>query len=185
MEKEFEKFWGVNFSDAVPLYYTLRDTYSENWLRIHSLPDSKRYADSKEEMEMILSRNNQIISDEINDNDEIYLVKTDSSNKDNSIIYHSIIYKKVPKLKSIIKNYDEELDIDVFVSKNIWVKNKFNNLLEDIANNKADVFIISIKDQLIFIAYDGGMDIIYKNKEQRDYYKTKYKEWLSKRPDGL
>ena len=72
--REFEKFWNNYFNQTIPLNYLFKEVYRERWLRIHSLPQSKRYPDNDLEMNIILQRQNQIISDIYNENEEIYLV---------------------------------------------------------------------------------------------------------------
>lgn len=37
--------------------------FTQFWFRIHSLPESKRYADTTEEYELLLNRHNEIITD--------------------------------------------------------------------------------------------------------------------------
>jgi hypothetical protein len=37
----------------------------------------------------------------------------------------------------------------------------------------------------LFAPYDGGVDMILENSEQRDEFKAKYKDWLSSYPQGL
>lgn len=44
-----------------------------------------------------------------------------------------------------------------------------------------------IKEDFIMIIapYDGGVDIILKDVETKEYYLSKYCEWISDRVDGL
>jgi hypothetical protein len=44
---------------------------------------------------------------------------------------------------------------------------------------------LSFEKNVIVAPYDGGVDCILKDVETRDYFKNKYKAWLSKREDGL
>jgi hypothetical protein len=44
---------------------------------------------------------------------------------------------------------------------------------------------MSVDDDTLIAPYDGGVDLILKDKEIRDQYKSKYRNWLSKRDDGL
>jgi len=70
----FQEFWGNNYGDIPPLTHILRDELlTDKWFRIHSLPDSKRYADNDAEMKIILNRQNTLISDLIGDS-QVYLL---------------------------------------------------------------------------------------------------------------
>jgi len=57
--------------------------------------------------------------------------------------------------------------------------------LRDIADDRLRTFFISSGNQAIAAPYDGGIDFILKDIETKDFYKEKYKDWLSARQDGL
>ena len=192
LKEEFEYFWNTNFKETIPLYFTFREAFPERWLRIHSLPESKRYADSESEMKILLCRQNQVFSDEIKENDDIYLVRDEyfintGEIEDEFDFYPEYNFQKISviKLNDYYNDYEENEKLNILVTKDKWKKNHFNKLLEDIANDVSMVFFISIKRKIIFAPYDGGMDIIYQNEQQRNFYKEIYKNWLSKRDDGL
>jgi hypothetical protein len=44
------------FCEAFPLAHLMRSAFPEYWLRIHSLPESKEYAKSDAEREIIFDR---------------------------------------------------------------------------------------------------------------------------------
>lgn len=48
-----------------------------------------------------------------------------------------------------------------------------------------DTNFVSSTEQVIVAPYDGGVDFVLKNSGTRDFYKHKYKDWLSARVDGL
>ena len=49
--EQFNTFWALNFADTIPIQHYFKHDYSDRWFRIHSLPESKRYADNEERME--------------------------------------------------------------------------------------------------------------------------------------
>lgn len=63
MSETFEQCWNVIFPNKVPIPHVLKYYFSEFWFRIHSLAESKRYADSQAEVQLLLDRQNQIITD--------------------------------------------------------------------------------------------------------------------------
>ena len=50
------ELWENRWSSADPLGYELRVEYADQWVRFHSLPDSKRYAENDAEYDEILRR---------------------------------------------------------------------------------------------------------------------------------
>lgn len=49
-------WWTTHFGLTPPLGFRLRAAYPERWLRIHSLPESKRYPNTSAELELLLDR---------------------------------------------------------------------------------------------------------------------------------
>lgn len=53
--------WEGRWPMASPLGYELRVAYAEQWVRFHSLPESKRYAESDDEYAEILRRHRTVL----------------------------------------------------------------------------------------------------------------------------
>lgn len=189
MKEEFNLFWRNNFKETIPLNFTFRTTYPNRWLRIHSLPNSKRYAENENEINLLLERQNQVISDSIKENQEVYIVRSEINvdYNDTFDLHEEFNFQEVSilNLQDFFDDYNNEDKLSVQVTRTKWKMNCFNSLLEDIANDVSLVFFVSITDLVIFAPYDGGMDIIYQNEMKRNYYKEKYKNYLSQRKDGL
>ena len=62
-EIEFIDYWNKEYPGSYPINHELKWIYPDRWFRIHSLPDSKRYAESADEYKIILERQNQLIND--------------------------------------------------------------------------------------------------------------------------
>ena len=74
-KKCFQDFWKNNYGDIPPLAHILREVIlADKWFRIHNLPGSKRYADNDDEMQIILNRQNTLITDLIGDAQEYLLL---------------------------------------------------------------------------------------------------------------
>lgn len=190
IKEEFNLFWESNFKETIPLNFIFRTIYSNRWLRIHSLPNSKRYAENENEINLILERQNQVVSDFISENQEIYIVRSEINvdYNDDYDLHKEFNFQEVAiiNLRDLFDDdYDNDDKLSVQVTKKIWQINCFNSLLEDIANDVSLIFFVSINNPVIFAPYDGGMDIIYQSETQRNFYKEKYKNYLSQRKDGL
>jgi hypothetical protein len=48
-----------------------------------------------------------------------------------------------------------------------------------------NLFIVSIERKRIFAPYDGGVDVVLRDFAEREEFKSRYANWLSKRSDGL
>jgi len=190
LKEEFNHFWKSNFKETIPLNFTFRTTYSKRWLRIHSLPNSKRYAENEIELKTVLERQNSVISNSFSENEEIYIVKSEFyvSNIKDDDFHEDLNFEEVDivNLKSyFVGEYDSDDKLSIQVFKTKWKRNYFNNLLVDIANDVYMIFFVSLNKPIIFAPYDGGMDIVYQDENQRNNYTIKYKDYLSERNDGL
>src|SRR5882757_3514011 len=70
----FKQYWEKTFLDCPPIGYFLREAFPEIWFRIHTLPLSKRYADTPEETAEILRRHNTVLSDLFAEGQEYVLI---------------------------------------------------------------------------------------------------------------
>jgi hypothetical protein len=194
--EEFNMFWISNYPETVPISHYFKHDYFDRWFRIHNLPESKRYADNDEEWSILLHRQNQIITDLLGENSNFLLV-TGEYTMEGYTELHSltevgslaqipfILLAKMDLNKLRPDEYDPGAFYHPMFSEQIWVPQKFDNILREIAYDNLRAFFISIEKELIIAPYDGGIDFILKNSETRDLYKEKYNSWLSSRQDGL
>ena len=193
MHKEnFNICWSTYFPEAYPISYELKWVYPNRWFRMHSLPESKRYAETEEEYQIILQRQNQLISDLIGEGEKIVLL-LGVYRYANELITYKIINKfgefywvKTLELHLLRpEEHEEECYYDIYIQENNWSQNQFNTLLKAIADDQIRILIIYPKLKRIISPYAGGMDLILESAEKRDEYKQIYNDWLSKHPKGL
>ncbi len=174
---DFFDFWNKSYPETSPINYLFKLTLSDRWFRIHSLPESKRYANSDEDWRILLERQNTIIDDLIFQNTKIKVVV-------NFIEINNPLFKKYDftNIGVLVDNKAERV-YQSFLFETIWTMNSLNDMLKDIANDELRAYIIG--DDCIISPYDGGMNLYLKDSETRDFYKNKYKKWLSLREDGM
>lgn len=188
---ELNRFWTREFGDSLPIADELKMKFDQRWFRIHTLPDSKRYADNAYENDEIIRRHNQILEDLFDSKENLILVSCSYSEKSEPT--------KNPSLKAIglQENFWRTVNLNelensevyflhLFVDKKRWKVGVLDAMLRLIANDEVDgSMAISIERRFVYHPYDGGADLILKDVDTRDYYKAKYNSWLSTHPDGL
>ncbi|PKK37048.1 hypothetical protein BWI96_09230 [Siphonobacter sp. SORGH_AS_0500] len=197
MTKEgFQKLWTLNYPDTVPISYLFKHDYSERWFRIHSLPNSKRYAEDESEWQILLSRQNEIITDFFGLETPFLIVAEEYNWGDNRQIHitdEEDIFKPFSfvRLDNIELNKidsEEYNEPDIYrpaFALTIWKPKYHDNLLREIANDNIRAYFISFDKNVIVAPYDGGVDFILKDITTKENYKNKYRQWLSEREDGL
>ncbi len=196
-KQKFTEYWDTNFPNTPLINHLFKHNLKERWLRIHSLPEAKRYAETAEEWAILLARQNTIFSDLMPKNTEICIVSGIYSNEDKEFDKHvfdklpyfkTLIFKELADLKmnKISKDWcDEGVSFTPCFAKAIYTPNTFDDILKSIANDEWRLFFVDTKTNTIIAPYDGGVDIIFANENDLIFYKNKYKNWLSEREDGL
>ena len=197
-KESFDCFWKENYADLVPLGYVLREHFfNDRWFRIHSLPKSKRYADSEDEKQIVLDRQNALITDLIGEQRDYLLLLSTWSETLTAEIFsefgHAII------LDCIRLDGDSyclgEGYLNVAVINRKWEANSIDDYLIAVANEEplidsesCEVYrflIVDLNQNRIIAPYDGGVDIFLNTTQERDDFKLKYKDWLSTHERGL
>lgn len=192
--ESFAKMWASAFPDVLPLSHSLKHQCKDCWFRIHSLPESKRYAENAEEYEMILSRQNEVATDILGENTKAYIIAGEYDWEVNQAhvvqyddalkIYDFCILNAIDLFKFDPNEYEENQTYTPAFGETAWVPHKHDELLLEVAKDRSRAFFVSFENNSIFAPYDGGADFLVRDRVARDYYKNKYKMYLSDREDG-
>lgn len=191
-EIEFIDYWNKEYPEAFPIGHELKWVYEDKWFRIHSLPSSKRYADTEHEYKIILDRQNHLIEDLIGEGTEIAisfgLYTDDITNNNYKELTDFGEFRKVLTInlhKERPEEYENETYFDIFFKTEKWHKYKNDEILKAIADDEIRAMLVCPSKHCIIAPYDGGVDIIVDSTDKRDELKMKYKNWTSEREDGL
>lgn len=207
-KEEFNQFWASTYPNTIPIQHYFKHQYADRWFRIHSLPESKRYAHTPEEWEILLSRHNQIITDLLGNHSKVLLVTGDYSYdvpEDQEIPAYCTycvggqLVEENPALQAYTftsldgidlytlhpDEYDQGQFFTPTFAETVWSINQHDALLKELADDQLHAFFVSIEHQLIVAPYDGGIDFILKDSQMRYTCKEKYQNWLSKHPSGF
>lgn len=200
--EQFEAYWESTYPLSVPLSHFLRVNYASRWFRIHSLPESQRYPHDDADWTILLNRQNALISDLLGERSKLLLItgeydfvssrtqkwRFSSHEALNSLVFEElnpIELGKLPIDPRTPDGYDAGDFYRPVVAEIDWYANKHDEILKAIASWEFSAFLLSIEAECIIAPYDGGVNIILKDTATRDYYKLKYKQWLSFTKGGL
>ncbi|WP_151743008.1 hypothetical protein, partial [Acinetobacter sp. TUM15113] len=189
--------WDLFYPNKLPISHLLKHYFPQSWLRIHSLPESKRYADTAAEYELLLDRHNKIITDCFGDDTSIFIVSGHyfSHSRNNKayepafiLPYQFHLEQEINLTQANPEYYDGEDEDHFFRPCTVevtWQTNQHNDLLKKIADDELRAFMISFEQNIIVAPYDGGIDFIIFDEVKRNDLRNKYQDWLSPRADGL
>ena len=191
-ESEFIDYWNKEYKESLPINHELKMVYPDRWFRIHSLPESKKYAENEDEYKIMLDRQNQLINDLIGEESEVAisfgLYRWDLTNDNYKELTDFGEFQKILRIdlkKERPWEYEDETYFDIYVKTESWKNGSRNEILKAIADDEIRAMFVSPSKKCIIAPYDGGVDVIVDSTEKRDRLKAKYVDWLSDREDGM
>ncbi|WP_339606317.1 hypothetical protein [uncultured Roseivirga sp.] len=189
---EFINYWNKQYPETFPIIHELKWIYQNRWFRIHSLPESKRHAENEKEYKVILDRQNQLIDHLIGEGEDVVisfgLYSNGITNSNHKKLTAFGEFRKAISVdlhKERPEEYKDEMYFDVFIKTEKWLKDTKNEILRAIADDEIRAMFVCPLKHCIIAPYDGGVDVIVASTQKRDELKTKYKDWLSEREDGM
>jgi hypothetical protein len=68
--------WDLRFPGCEPVAHRLKFLFPNRWVRLHSLPRSKRYAEGEEEFAILLARHNRVLGELLGEGRSVILLTT-------------------------------------------------------------------------------------------------------------
>ncbi|WP_312876467.1 DUF3885 domain-containing protein [Streptomyces bohaiensis] len=183
--KALTDLWQRHWPDCPPVGYKLRTPYRDVWVRFHSLPGSKRYAETEAEYAVVLERYNTVL-DELFAGGDVYVItpvwtsETEvPSSKSEAGYWQSLLVKDDPDPE--FRTY-----CHLFAARRPWQHGCLDALLRDTADyTMAGVLVTDTQMRRLHHPYDGGADVFLTTPEERDRTRTRHAHWLSSSPSGL
>jgi hypothetical protein len=187
--EDLTKLWADHYGSELR-GHNLRVLFPHRWFRIHSLPDSKRYAESIEERATILHRHNELLRALLAQEREVILITTSCTDAHNPApkqdlnVEHAAAWywATIPR-----DPYDPESSLwHLYVRSLAWRHGALNEMLHLVANWEiVNVMVVGITQRVLYLPYDGGADVIAKDTPEKDRLKAEFREWLSPLASGL
>jgi hypothetical protein len=163
----------------------LPDLYRDVWVRFHSLPRSKRYAQNEAEYAVVLERYNAVL-DELFTGADVYVITPKwtaepevSPSQPDAGYWRSLLVEDDPDPE--FRTY-----CHLFAARRPWRHGCVDELLRDIADDKVGGVMITDTDmRRIHHPYDGGADVFLATPQERDQMRDRHADWLSSHPSGL
>ncbi|MFH9819218.1 hypothetical protein [Streptomyces sp. NPDC017230] len=185
--------WRECHPSGPPVAHTFRTRYADRWVRLHSLPDSKRYPESEDEYAIVLDRYNTIL-DELFAGTEVFVVTMDWSNTPTGLPGYPTPRQTLHPDGIRWWTESEEDDPDpefhthtcLYADRRRWNRSCLDGLLRAVADEAlVEVFVADTELHRVYHPYDGGADVILTTPAERDRVRDRHTDWLSSHPAGL
>ncbi len=189
----FETEWNQRYRECRPTGYALRAGDAKNWLRFHSLPESKRYAETKAERAIVLMRMNTLAMAVLGEA-SCWIVQTiyrssDAEGDGEETLWPPIVTLDLPIAFQFDGSDDDACGEGLWVvhaAETRWEAGRFDPILEAISDDTAaSTLWMSRSTGALFAPYDGGVDLFLPTAAQVDRLKASYADWLSTHPSDL
>jgi hypothetical protein len=186
--------WQKVFRSVPPVGWKLRDAFPDRWARIHSLPDSKRYAESDEERQVLLERQLLVAQFVLNPKAHCYffthryVVEADESTRDAApAIGGAPLTEQWREPAETDKAMDDGAreELRILGAKGMWPPERIEVTLLAVGNDEDRLVVLSRDTGQVFAPYDGGVDVILSGPAAVQRFRDRFAAWLSMREDGL
>lgn len=180
--KAMSAFDEPKLAASYPISFIMRRTHPELWLRIHSLPESKRYPQNKSDWDTLIDRHRAL---------------SDAVLRDGSLcrVHYSLFIDDgvPPDLLPLLAwnaalpiTVDDDEQVFTYTAETKWNFDIFLPWIRLRADDQLGwISFHSLVTDSIYSPYDGGADIFSANTVFISEIKNQFGRWKSKRPDGL
>ncbi|MCI0158491.1 hypothetical protein KNO15_17450 [Leifsonia shinshuensis] len=181
--------WNEVWPGSEPAGHLLRYAYAERWVRFHSLPDGKRYAETTAESDAILDRHLTVLRELLASEESSALVLI-AQEWDRADLAGG--WTRTAPVAWWPWRTHTEPDEDglpslttYFWAADARTPTDLAPLLRLVADDRAHLLVAPPSLEWIYAPYDGGADIVLADRSRRDGLAAAHPDWLSPRPDGL
>jgi hypothetical protein len=193
LDDDFLTFWRSHYGDCPPAGFLLLETFPERWFRIHSLPESRRYAETAREMSALLARHNAVATDVLGDGAPCVVVtRTEYNPRVGRAARGSVQFARLGLKPLVVVTANNPKDtgagwsIPLAYARLDWKPGALDDVLADVANALLGPFLVASEATgRVYAPYDGGADLFLGSPAERDEFRSRYTAWLPSHPSGL
>ncbi|MBT9291148.1 DUF3885 domain-containing protein [Prosthecodimorpha staleyi] len=192
---DFSQAWRHWHGDRKPVGFMMRWAEAPHWLRIHSLPESRRYPADAADRAELLRRQNDIAGDLLGEEGAAFLVQSfweapDGWQPDSVVAGREAAASRwglsVAFDFTVDEDPDQPIRWTVMARPITWQSGAFDPLLLLVAEgDMAPTLFMSAENGAVFAPYDGGADLFWPDAGAQAAARERYRPWLSAHPHGL
>ena len=178
--------WNTAFAPGFPAGFLCRKSLHKRWLRIHSLPESKRYPETPADRKELLIRHNSVANYTLEpSSDCILFIARFGESKEWAAAENLPLGLRKPQH---VMSFDDvgEQPMQFFALPIVWKSQAFDELILAAAEEKTGpILFANLATATAYAPYDGGADLFFPSANAVGIARDHFLEWLSKRADGL
>ena len=167
--------WERRWPQTPPISFLVRELHPDLWVQFHSLPRSKRYAETDDERGTVLSRHHSVL-EALGPSSECFVISPlwDPPGEDSALV-EAVHWQTI----EVADYYDDP--VQIFATSLTYPSAKFDGLLMACADNIEAQVIVGPDDlRWLYNPYDGGAHVIASSTTERDQLRARFASWLPK-----
>ena len=173
----FLETWTEWFPDAPPVGFLLREAEPDRWLRIHSLPGSRRHPESGWDHAELLRRHNAVATDLLGEGAACGVVLFDVCDPQRSSALGAragLTEAELPRVASLPPDLWDEDDgvftepVCLFGGSTVWRTGAFDAFIAAVADARVSGMFAAFETGAVYAPYDGGADLFFPTTWERD-----------------
>lgn len=170
------------FCRVFPIAHLMRVEFPKSWLRIHSLPESKRYPENDIERHIVFERYSSFGTELLGENARCMIIRSRLNGFQSREAFIPEI--EWTPIHQVIE--DEAYHWDCFRGYITWNSQALRKLLLAIAEDEEEhIAFLSETTDNVFIPYDGGADGFSFDSALLQKLSEQFASWRSLHPLGL
>ncbi len=183
--KDLLECWESCYPQSPPVGFLLRDAYPELWVRIHSLPKSKRRPTTDADYVTLLERHNVVATEVLGESSlcAVLLLGSDQTSETemSELAGLGVRFEKLCSLPAELwegKGSVFREPTSLFALAVTWDSGAFDPLLRAFADRRVKGLIVELEEGCVYAPYNGGADLFYDSESDRDEAIKRHQAWL-------
>lgn len=186
--------WHENFASCAPVGYLCRQMLPKRWMRVHSLPESKRYPSSAAEYAELLHRHNEVATHVLGEGESCLVFVARFAETPQPVgaceapelVHTNLVWQ--PDLSTVVDPDDEQAQtwMHIAAAPIVWTRSAFDTAIRSRADEICGpILFANLARHTAYAPYDGGADLFLPSETDVALAKERWSAWLSARLDGL
>lgn len=182
-------WWQSEFGDIAPRGHLLRGAVGDRWVRFHSLPDGKRYAETEDEHLELQRRHLAVATALFTAGEPLYVFRAhEAEARLRGKARHQLAGRQFREAVAVLPNGAQTDDAEHHYVRALvtrWKPDFFEAAIRLLADwREVGVSWVSPATRNILCPYDGGMDVFTFSVAPMEL-RSRFAAWGSTRSDGL
>lgn len=181
--------WHSHFGELAPIAHVLRPALPARWMRFHSLPESKRHVENRQDKAELLKRHNEAAVEILGEDVEaiLFLFAFLPQSDDLAPRFAKFAWARAFRFDAapplVYQPSQQDDRIVVCGCRVLWYAGAWDSMLRDVGDCRVNaVVMLNPRTGEIYAPYDGGADLFLRTPDRVAQLRRRWASWLPDAP---